>query len=183
MRLPLHAALPHAEVAVRGLHPDARPTERLVRQGRRDWPRGRRRRRRRAVSTTISIQFKIARASQHVHTDASGVPWAHVGTSERPDAGALRDTASSAMLSYQSVKSPRIRNPESPESTSIMSHCEGWGHANRLFFGSLPVWKSNITARSSCLPARHRCDACSMAWRCRFLTARPSQNGRVIAEK
>ena len=24
---------------------------------------------------------------------------------------------------------------------------------------------------------------CSMAWRCRFLTARPSQRGRVIAEK
>ena len=32
-------------------------------------------------------------------------------------------------------------------------------------------------------PPRHRRDACSMAWRCRFLTARPSQNGRVSAEK
>ena len=30
---------------------------------------------------------------------------------------------------------------------------------------------------------RHRRDACSMAWRCRFLAARPSQDGRVIAEK
>ncbi len=30
---------------------------------------------------------------------------------------------------------------------------------------------------------RHRRDACSMAWRCRFLTDRPSQDGRVIAEK
>ena len=29
---------------------------------------------------------------------------------------------------------------------------------------------------------RHRCDACSMAWRCRFLAARPSQDGRVITE-
>ena len=29
----------------------------------------------------------------------------------------------------------------------------------------------------------HRRDACSMAWRCRFLAARPSQEGRVIAEK
>ena len=29
-----------------------------------------------------------------------------------------------------------------------------------------PVWKSNFTARS-----RHRRDACSMAWRCRFLAA------------
>ena len=39
-----------------------------------------------------------------------------------------------------------------------------------------PVWKSKFTARS-----RHRRDACSMAWRCRFLAARPSQDGRVIA--
>ena len=30
---------------------------------------------------------------------------------------------------------------------------------------------------------RHRRDACSMAWRCRFLTARWSQHGCVIAEK
>ena len=30
---------------------------------------------------------------------------------------------------------------------------------------------------------RHRRDACSTAWRCEFLTARPSQDGRVIAEK
>ena len=32
-------------------------------------------------------------------------------------------------------------------------------------------------------PPRHRRDACSMVWRCRFLTARASQEGRVIAEK
>jgi hypothetical protein len=32
-------------------------------------------------------------------------------------------------------------------------------------------------------PPRHRRDACSIAWRCRFLTARPSQDDRVIAEK
>ena len=32
-------------------------------------------------------------------------------------------------------------------------------------------------------PPRHRRDACSMAWRCRFLTARRSQHGSVIAEK
>ena len=30
---------------------------------------------------------------------------------------------------------------------------------------------------------RHRRDACSMAWQCRFLTARRSQHGRVIVEK
>ena len=36
----------------------------------------------------------------------------------------------------------------------------------------------NFTAHS-----RHRRDACSMAWRCWFLAARPSQDGRVIAEE
>ena len=40
-----------------------------------------------------------------------------------------------------------------------------------------------VRAESSRRPPRHRCDACSMAWRCRFLAARPSQDGRVIAEK
>ena len=40
-----------------------------------------------------------------------------------------------------------------------------------------------VRAESSCRPPRHRRDAGSMAWRCRFLAARPSQDGRVIAEK
>ena len=40
-----------------------------------------------------------------------------------------------------------------------------------------------VRAESSRRPPRHRRDAYSMAWRCRFLTARPSQNGRIIAEK
>ena len=38
-------------------------------------------------------------------------------------------------------------------------------------------------ARLSRRPPRHRRDACSIAWRCRCLTARRSQPGRVIAEK
>ena len=43
----------------------------------------------------------------------------------------------------------------------------------------------NFTARSesSRRPPRHRRSASSMAWRCRFLAARPSQDGRVIAKK
>jgi hypothetical protein len=40
-----------------------------------------------------------------------------------------------------------------------------------------------VCAESSRRPPRHRRGACSMAWQCRFLTARPSQDGRVIAEK
>ena len=37
-----------------------------------------------------------------------------------------------------------------------------------------PVWKSNFYGAFG--------DACSMAWRCQFLTARPSQDGRAIAD-
>ena len=40
-----------------------------------------------------------------------------------------------------------------------------------------------VRAESSRRPSRHRRDACSMAWRCRVLAARPSQDGRIIAEK
>ena len=40
-----------------------------------------------------------------------------------------------------------------------------------------------VRAESSRRPPRHRRDACSMAWQCRFLAARLSQVGRVIAEK
>ena len=40
-----------------------------------------------------------------------------------------------------------------------------------------------VRAESSRRPPRHRRDACSTARRCRFLTARRSQHGRVITEK
>ena len=40
-----------------------------------------------------------------------------------------------------------------------------------------------VRAEPSRRPPRHRRDACSMAWRCRLFSARPSQDGRVIAEK
>jgi hypothetical protein len=40
-----------------------------------------------------------------------------------------------------------------------------------------------VRAGSSRRPPRHRRDACSMAWRCRCLAARRSQDGRVIAEE
>ena len=75
--------------------------------------------------------------------------------------------------------------------------------AFNYFFGSSVIeyakfyselWGANVatcveiktlrrSAESSHRPPRHRCDACSTAWRCRFPTARPSQDGRVIAEK
>ena len=40
-----------------------------------------------------------------------------------------------------------------------------------------------VRAESSRRSPRHRRAACSTAWRCRFLTARPIQDGRIIAEK
>ena len=40
-----------------------------------------------------------------------------------------------------------------------------------------------LRAESSRRPPRHRRDARSMAWRCRFLTARRSHHSHVIAEK
>ena len=40
-----------------------------------------------------------------------------------------------------------------------------------------------VRAESPRRPPRHRRGACSMAWRYRFLTARPSQDGRVIVKK
>ena len=47
------------------------------------------------------------------------------------------------------------------------------------------VHESNFAAlvMAESRPARHRRDACSTAWRCRFLAARRSQHGRVIVEK
>ena len=62
-------------------------------------------------------------------------------------------------------------------------------HLSRVSFVSTPVTTCveikilrRVRAESSRRPPRHRRDACSTAWRCRFLAARPSQDGRVIAE-
>ena len=43
------------------------------------------------------------------------------------------------------------------------------------------LWR--VRAESSRRPPRHRRDACSMAWRGRFLAARRSQHGRAITQK
>ena len=40
-----------------------------------------------------------------------------------------------------------------------------------------------VRAESPRRPPRNRRDACSMAWRCRFLAARPSQDSRAIAAR
>ena len=49
---------------------------------------------------------------------------------------------------------------------------------------SSPVWKSKMLRRVlNHRVVLHAIDATPARWRCRFLTARPSQHGRVIAEK
>ncbi len=50
------------------------------------------------------------------------------------------------------------------------------------FFPS-PIFSDCLCGNPKILRCVHRRDACSMAWRCRFLAARPSQIGHVIAEK
>ena len=40
----------------------------------------------------------------------------------------------------------------------------------------------HVRAESSRRPPRHRRGACSMAWRCRFLTARPSQELSALVD-
>ena len=50
----------------------------------------------------------------------------------------------------------------------------------------IKIYAGRVRAESSRRPPRHRRDACSMAWRCRFLAARQSQRGHAahaIAEK
>ena len=47
--------------------------------------------------------------------------------------------------------------------------------------GNQIYWR--VRPESPRRPPRHRSDACSMAWRCRFLTARRNQHGRVIVEE
>ena len=63
---------------------------------------------------------------------------------------------------------------------------EAWAQVV-LFCGVMDCVEIKILRRgraeSSRRPPRHRRDACSMAWRCRFFAARPIQDGRVIAEK
>jgi len=55
-------------------------------------------------------------------------------------------------------------------------------HANVVNCVEIKILR-RARAESSRRPPRHRRDACSIAWRCRFLNARPSQDGRVVAEE
>jgi hypothetical protein len=67
-------------------------------------------------------------------------------------------------------------------------HRFGWSVAidgNTIVVGACVEIKilRRVRAEASRRPPRHRRDACSMAWRCEFLTARPRQHGCVISKK
>ena len=83
-------------------------------------------------------------------------------------------------VTERSSDPPRTRDGSDPSGGHFSS-------ANRLAKYAVACVEIKILRRvraeSSRRPPRHRRGACSMAWRCRFLTARPSQDGRVIAEK
>ena len=79
----------------------------------------------------------------------------------------------------------RMESMARTRSEGAKDEYEFFNQGHKLHGGRGLCGNQNFTARSesSRRPPRHRRDACSMAWRCRFLTARPSQDGRVIAEK
>jgi hypothetical protein len=66
----------------------------------------------------------------------------------------------------------------------VISHDDQWTGRYWTVRGCVEIKiLRRVRAESSRHPPRHRRDACAMAWRCRFLAARPSQDGRVITEK
>ena len=95
-----------------------------------------------------------------------------------------RPTTASA-CSAASRASPSMSTPRSRAKRQRWSRQLRW--FQRTFFWLTTCVEIKILRRvraeSSRRPPRHRRDACSMAWRCRFLTARPSQDNHVIAEK
>ena len=70
---------------------------------------------------------------------------------------------------------PRFRNgPQEPRPVEERDVSEARGQCVARRLDDNLCGNQNFTVRSSRRPSRHRRDACSMAWRCRFLTARPS---------
>ena len=67
--------------------------------------------------------------------------------------------------------------------SAVFSYAHSKGlFAGVTFYVEIKILR-RVRAESSRHSPRHRRDACSTAWRCRFLTARPYQHGRIVAEK
>ena len=79
----------------------------------------------------------------------------------------------------------RVGQAEPRQSTSVLGRDDGLLQVPRPCCSTCVEIKilRSVRVESSPRPPRHRRDACSMAWRGRFLTARPSRDGRAIAEK
>ena len=75
--------------------------------------------------------------------------------------------------------------PNCPDGTTLRSLLATLLNCQPMRISKKLCGNQNFTARfeSSRRPPRHRRDARSMAWRCRFLAARPSQDSRAIAAR
>ena len=104
------------------------------------------------------------------------------GSSSAPDVSAprtLRPRSGAGPETRRGGAEPRVQpRPDRAEMKAAPADSSG-GRGGAVCVKLL----RRVRAESSRRPPRHRCDACSMAWRCRFLTARRSQHGSVIAEK
>ena len=149
------------------------------------WPRSPRPRRAAASRPVWKSKFYGAFVLNHrvvLHAiDATPARW-------RGDAGSSPlDRARTAASSPRNdlVKNCRVHPTHWLISTQAEALCRCWVDLVRR---QVPhAFGRHVRVQSLCQdqrpPPRHQRDACSMAWRCRFLAARQSQDGRVIAEK
>ncbi len=91
-------------------------------------------------------------------------------------ARAIGDAEKDAEVSIKLKASVALPGFETKHSAKAVAAYPG---VNCVFVDAATCVEIKILRR----PPRHRRDACSIAWWCRFLTARPSQHGRSIAEK
>ena len=75
--------------------------------------------------------------------------------------------------------------PTGPRELTIETHAHDYeAHESTMVLPCVEIKiLRRVRAESPRRPPRHRRNACSMARRCRFLTTRWSQHGRIIAEK
>ena len=119
------------------------------------------------ISTQANIQRIMRRllpADEKISKDAKEV---------------LQESLSRRGVRFVTFVTPRRREADAVAAqvrVRLLRHGRSRGPLRRA------VWKSNlprVRPESPRRPPRHRRDACSMAWRCRFLTSRRNQRGNV----
>ena len=98
------------------------------------------------------------------------------------DAFSIGDTIRWLKLGQQRRSSGDVR--EQAEASAMLESATQGGYMFYNSFGGVACCvEIKLSRRVRIMTLRHRRDACSIAWWCSFLTARLSQDGRVIAEK